>query len=251
MRSVLSRRMILGGSAALAGMMATPVWAQEDTAARYRRALVVNGNMVPPLDDKAPLPPEIVAQYRQSGITAMKVSMGGTGSTLAEILPELDAYEKAIALNPGLLTKIRTVADIDAAKRDGKVGIIFSFESEAMLEGKVENLDVFADRGVRVMQLSYNLPSPFAAGVMSPQPSQGLTPLGRELVERMNARGVSVDMSHLDERSTLGVLEATRKPVSITHAGCKAVWDNPRNKSDLVLKKVADHGGVVGSFELS
>jgi len=247
----IDRRALLAGGAGLAAMAARPVWAADDLKARYRKALVINGNLVPPLDDEKPLPPEAVADYRRSGLTAMKVSMGGTGVSKAQVLEELNAYDRAIALNPDLLTRIRTVADIDAAKAAGRIGIIYSFESEVMLEGKVENLDAFADRGVRVMQLSYNLPSPFASGVMSPQPSQGLTPLGRELVARMNARGVSIDMSHLDEKSTLGVLEATRKPVAITHAGCKAVWDNPRNKSDAVLKALAGQGGVIGVFELS
>jgi len=250
MAFMLDRRSLLAGAAALLAPSAAA--SRDDALAeRFRRAMVINGNLVPPLDDEKPLPPEAVADYRRSGLTAMKVSMGGTGVSKAQMLEELGAYDRAIALNPDLLTKISTVADIDAAETTGRIGIIYSFESEVMLEGKVENLDAFAERGVRVMQLSYNLPSPFASGVMSPQPSRGLTPLGRELVARMNAKGVSIDMSHLDEKSTLGVLQATRKPASITHAGCEAVWDNPRNKSDAVLRAVARQGGVVGIFELS
>lgn len=246
----LTRRAL---AAALAATGAVPALAATETADQrfYRRALVINGNLVPTMDDKNPLPPEVVAMVRATGLTACKVSMGGSGSPYAATVPELDAYDKAIALMPDLWMQVRTVADIDRAERTGRVGIIYSFESVEMLEGKLERIDEFARRGVRVMQLSYNLPSPFASGVMSPRPSQGLTPLGRRAVARMNARGVSIDISHLDEASTLGVFEASKKPVAVTHAGCAAIHANPRHKSDAVLKRLADQGGVIGVFELS
>jgi membrane dipeptidase len=102
------------------------------------------------------------------------------------------------------------------------------------------------------MGLSYNKQTPFASGVMVPQAqSTGLTPLGREAVQRMNARGVTVDVSHSDELSSLGALEASNKPIAITHAGCAAVHTHQRNKSDKLLRALADKGGVIGIFDLS
>jgi membrane dipeptidase len=91
----------------------------------------------------------------------------------------------------------------------------------------------------------------FASGVLSPQPSAGLTALGRDAVHRMNALGVSLDLSHCDEASTLAALAASSKPALITHAGCDAVHAHPRNKSDAVLRAMADKGGVVGIYDLS
>ena len=246
-----NRRSLLAGAAAFAA--AGPAFAAEDaTSAFFRRAMVINGNLVPNImDDRERLSPETVALVKSTGLTACKVSMGGSGSPYAATIAELGAYDKAIALMPELWMQIRTVRDLDTAERTGRCGIIYSFESIEMHEGKLERIEEFAGRGVRVMQLSYNLPSPFASGVMSPQPSQGLTDLGRPAVAKMNQLGVSIDISHLDEQSTFGVFEASKKPVAVTHAGCAGVHVNPRNKSDALLKKLADQGGVIGIFELS
>lgn len=77
--------------------------------------------------------------------------------------------------------QVKSAADIAEAKRLDKLGVIYSFEGVEMLRGSVEAIDVFAKRGVKVMQLSYNLPSPFGAGVLV-NPPTGLTDLGRAAV---------------------------------------------------------------------
>jgi len=200
----LDRRTLGLGAAALA--LAGPAAAAPESREQrfFRRAMVINGNLVPVMDDKNRLPDPMIELVRSTGLTACKVSMGGSGSTFAATIEELNAYDRAIALMPDLFMQVRTARDLDACERGGKVGIIYSFESIEMHEGKLERIAEFAGRGVRVMQLSYNLPSPFASGVMSPQPSQGLTELGRRAVAQMNRLGVSIDISHLDERSTFG-----------------------------------------------
>lgn len=250
----LARRQIVLGGLAAAGLISAPAFAasiEEREAAFFRHALVINGNLVPPLDDKNRLPEEVVAEFRASGLSALKVSMGGSGSSYADTVEELAAYDRAIALMPDLLMQVRSVADIDLCKRTNRIGIIYSFESVEMHEGRPERVAEFANRGVKVMQLSYNLPSQWASGVMSPAPSHGLTDLGRQAVASMNLNRVAIDIAHADDKSSLDIMAASRRPVSITHAGCKAVHDNPRNKTDAVLKRLADQGGVVGIFELS
>ena len=177
------------------------------------------------------------------------MTFGGSTGGYEATDTDITAFDRAIARSDGLYMKINSAADLHTAKRTGRVGIIFSFESAEMLEGKLDNIDHFAGRGVKVMQLGYNLVSPFASGVMAPQ-STGLTPLGREAVARMNQLGVTLDLSHADARSTLEATAASRKPVLITHAGCAAVYQHPRNKTDEVLRAVAASGGVVGIYEL-
>lgn len=253
MTMTMDRRKMLalgfaGGAAALAG----PALAKASRGeALWRRSLVIDGNLAPPIDPEKPLTAEEGAAVLASGLTALKASIGGPNGSHAETLEHLDAYDRALALNPTLFTQVRTLADFDRARREKRVGIIYSFESVEMLEGRIDRIDEFARRGVRAMQLNYNGPSAFASGVMSPQPSAGLTPLGREAVARMNAAGVSIDISHSDDRSSADIMAASTKPVSITHAGCAAIHTHPRNKSDAVLKAVADQGGVVGLYNLS
>jgi membrane dipeptidase len=217
----------------------------------YRRAMVIDGNLVAPLDDQAPLPKADADAVRASGLTALKMTIGGSTGGFAATNEDIAAFDKAIAMSEGLYIKINSAADLTTAKRTGKVGVIFSFESAEMLEGKVDNIDHFAALGVKVMQLGYNLVSPFASGVMAAQPSPGLTPLGREAVARMNRLGVTLDLSHADARSTLQAVAASRRPVLITHAGCAAIHAHPRNKADEELRAVARSGGVVGIYELA
>ncbi len=216
----------------------------------YRQALVVDGNCMLPLEEDGSLTPESIGMIRGSGLTAIKASIGGFDAPFAEANKEIAAYERCIADHPDLLMQIKTADDLATAKATGRLGVIFSFEEVALFEEKLERFDLFADKGVRVMQLSYNLPSPFASGVLSAQPSEGLTALGREALARMEAKGVTLDLSHADAPSTLEALEVATKPVLITHAGCMAVHAHPRHKSDDELRRLAHNGGVVGVYNL-
>jgi membrane dipeptidase len=248
---MIDRRLFLQGLAALAACARAARPAVDEAAALVRRAIVIDGNLVPPLDDEHAPPPEVVRAVRASGLTAAKVTIGGSGGSYADTRAELDATTQAIARSAGLYQRILRAGDLAAAKRSGALGVIYSFEAVEMLEGSVDRIEELADLGVRVMQLSYNTASPFAAGVLAPQPSAGLTALGRAAVARMNAVGVTLDLSHADEASTLAALEASTRPAVISHAGCAAVHAHPRNKSDTVLRALAARGGVVGIYELS
>jgi len=258
MTLMTDRRTLLAGAAALAftprlaaAAQTAPGTADDAIARLYRSAMVINGNLVGPFDDAAALDAATAAQVHASGLTAFKLTIGGSSGGFDATSAEIAAIEKAISLSPDVYMKIGRFEDFAVAKRTNRVGVIFSFEAADMLDGKVDNIDQFSGLGVRVMQLSYNTVSPFASGVMAAQPSAGLTPLGHEAIARMNAQGVTLDLSHADESSTLQATAASARPVAITHAGCAAVHAHPRNKSDAVLRAVADKGGVVGIYELS
>lgn len=224
---------------------------ENPAAALYRRAIVIDGNMAAPVNSAAHLDAPTSAQVRASGLTAIKMTLGGSGSqNKAATDAELADLNKGIAVNRDLFMKIGSAKDFAVAKKTGLTGIIFSFEAGEMLEGRLENIDHFRTAGVLVMGLSYNLVTPFASGVLVPH-STGLTPLGREAVHRMNRLGVTLDVSHSDETSSLDALAASAKPVLITHAGCAAVHPHPRNKSDALLRALAQKGGVMGVYELS
>ena len=247
----MDRRMFMGAGLALAASPSFAARRESVAAGLVRRTTVIDGNLVVPLDSDKPVDRDTAAQIRASGLSVMKLTLGGPGTeTMAETLEDIAAIEQAIAHDPRLLMKVTTIADFARAKASGRLGIIFSFEAGEMLEGKLASIDTFAAKGVKVMGLSYNRDTPFASGVMS-KVSGGLTPLGREAVARMNALRVTVDVSHSDEPSSLAAVEASSKPVAITHAGCAAIRPHPRNKSDALMRALADKGGVIGIYELS
>ncbi|WGM40841.1 membrane dipeptidase [Caulobacter sp. NIBR1757] len=251
----MHRRQFLAGSVTAAAFAALPSMAAEtiSPAARrlYRDAIVIDGNLVAPLDPTAPLDAVTRAQVKASGLSAFKMTLGGPGSqTKAETTEECGLIDKAIGLNSDLFTRVRKIGDIAAAKTGGKVGLIASFEAGEMLEGQVESIDHFRALDVLVMGLSYNLTTPFGSGVMS-KAATGLTDLGRQAIDRMNRLGVTLDISHSDETTGFAAIEASRRPVLVTHAGSGAIRPHPRNKSNRLMKALADRGGVIGIFDLS
>ncbi|MBS0578837.1 MAG: membrane dipeptidase [Proteobacteria bacterium] len=217
--------------------------------ALYNEALVLDCNSGPPMSDSLPLSAADLELVRGSGVTALKWSLGGINSGFRDTVAEIALVQRLIEVHPDYFLQVRIAADLERAKREQKLGLILSFESAEMFEGKLDSIDLFRNLGVRVMQLSYNRRSPFAAGVMEPQ-GGGLTPLGREAVARMNKVGVAIDVSHANPATTADVLAASAVPVVMTHAGSAAVHPHPRNKSDEQLRALAAKGGVVGIFNL-
>lgn len=241
-----TRRIFLG---AAASSLALGVGVRFAAASTGR--FVINGNLMLPIDPENPLDAETRAVVKASGLTAAKLTLGGPGTeTRAEAAQSIADVDKAVALNPDLFMKIAGVADFARAKASGRLGIIYSFEASEMLEGDLGAIDQFRAAGVLVMGLSYNRTTPFASGTMS-SPSTGLTALGAQAVARMNAKGVAIDVSHSDEASSLGAIAASKAPVLITHAGASAVHAHPRNKSDRLMRAMAERGGVIGIYELS
>src|SRR3546814_9557842 len=82
---------------------------------------------------------------------------------------------------------------------------------------------------------------------MAPQ-NRGLSPFGREVIERLNANHIMVDLSHSGERTCLEAAAHSSRPISINHTGCRALVDLPRNKTDEELRLVASKGGFVGIY---
>jgi membrane dipeptidase len=217
--------------------------------ALYERAIVFDANSGPPGQDTFPLPEAMLALSRDSGVTATKTTMGGINSNFQDTVDELAWYQRAIEAHPDVFMQVRVASDFAKAKREKKLGILFSFESADMFEGKIERILIFRNLGVRVMQLSYNKHTPWASGVME-NPPTGLTAEGRKAVAKMNEVGVAVDISHASPPSYADTLAASTKPVLVTHTGCMAIHPHPRNKTDAQLRAAADKGGVIGIYDL-
>jgi membrane dipeptidase len=248
----------LAGGALLAGLQpfipaisASAAEPAVSDAARslYNRSLVLDCNSSPPVPERLPLSQADLDLVRGSGIDVIKLSLGGINDDFAHTVGSIAQVQQLIELHGEYFTAVRNAADMARAQRERKLGIILSFESAEMLSGQLAALELFRNLGVRVMQLSYNRTSPFAAGVMEPT-AGGLTPLGREAVREMNRLGIALDLSHASPATTVDALALSAEPVVMTHAGCAAVHAHPRNKTDEQLRALAAKGGVVGIYDL-
>jgi len=197
-----------------------------------------------------PLDAEDLADVRASGLTAVNLTVGSVGSYARDYDGAIEGiahWDKEIATHPDTLMKFSRIGDLAEAKRSRRLAIIYGFQDATPFGENLDRLDTFADLGVRIVQLTYNRRNLVGDGCLEPADA-GLSLFGRELVERMNAREVLVDLSHCGHRTTDEAIEISKKSVAITHAGCAAVSDLPRNKTDATLRKLADRGGVVGIY---
>jgi membrane dipeptidase len=248
---------VLMASAAAATLMPSPLGGEDTTtsispaaADLYRRTLILDCNSAPPAGEGTlPLPQSALDLARNSGVNVIKLSLGGINDDFETTVKQIADVEKGLEVHREYFTQVRVPADFERAKRENKLGVIFSFESADMLGEKLDRFELFRNFGVRVMQFSYNKKSPFGAGVMEPS-GGGLTTLGREAAQKMNALGIAIDLSHANSQTTADAIAVSSRPVIVTHSGCSAIHAHPRNKTDQQLKALAEKGGVVGIYDL-
>jgi membrane dipeptidase len=145
----------------------------------------------------------------------------------------------------GDMIVVRTVADIDEAHRTGRVGLVFGLEAATPIENEIDRLDVLYGLGLRQIGIAYSDANALGSG-LSETTDGGLTDFGRRAVTRMNRLGLAIDLSHSSDRTALDTCFHSERPVLITHAGARAIWDTARMKPDDVLRAVAQTGGVIG-----
>jgi len=161
---------------------------------------------------------------------------------------QIDVLHDAVARSGGGLRLVRTAADIEAAQRDGAVSALLGIEGAHALEGKLENLDAFAKRGLRylgILHFSANEAGAPAYG-RGADPYAGLTPWGRELIDRCEAHDVIVDLAHINKPGFIEACELATKPPIISHTGVLGAFEHWRNVDDTQLRAVAEKGGCVG-----
>ena len=224
--------------------------------AKPHRRLIVNalGGLDDPnieSDSLVPrLTPRVLAEAHASGLSAVNATLGyvsGDEDPFEASVRDIAATDALVREHSRDVRKVLTAADIERSRDDGRIGLIYGFQNGAMLGDDATRVDVFANLGVRVFQLTYNPANPLGDGSMAPL-NRGLTPFGREAVARINAARCMVDLSHSGERTCLDAAMASSAPVSINHTGCRALADLPRNKTDAELRLVAERGGFVGIY---
>jgi membrane dipeptidase len=140
---------------------------------------------------------------------------------------------------------VRTVADIDQAHRSGRVGLVFGLEAATPIENEIDRLDVLYGLGLRQIGIAYSDANALGSGLAEASDG-GLTAFGRRALTRMNQLGLAIDVSHSSDHTALDVCRHSDRPVFLTHAGARAIWDTARMKPDDVLRAVAGTGGVIG-----
>jgi len=158
------------------------------------------------------------------------------------------AFGTTMSENSALIAPTADSAGIAANEKAGKMSGLLTFEDGRAIDGKLENLKKYYDRGIRLISLTWNTENCFGfpnsrdPAVME----KGLKPFGKEAVEYMNELGVIVDVSHLSDGGFDDICAIAKKPFVASHSSCRELSPHPRNLTDDMLRHLAGKGGIAG-----
>jgi membrane dipeptidase len=154
-----------------------------------------------------------------------------------------------VADNPERLALALTVSDIERIHAEKRIAVLIGFQNAYGLGTDLTLVDRYVDEGVRVFAFNHAGNNAFAdssrPAVPFDEPNGGLSPLGRAAVQRLNERGVVIDVSQLTPRGVMQTLELSRAPVIASHSAVRALIDETRNLTDAELDAIAAKDGVV------
>ena len=156
-----------------------------------------------------------------------------------------DKIEAIVEQNKAYLSIARTPADLLADKQQGRKSIMLGIENGLALNGRLENLLHFVQRGIVYMTLCHNGDNDICDSARGSNTHGGVSEFGRQVIREMNRLGVMVDLSHAAEKSFYDALDISQYPIVCSHSSCRALCDHPRNLTDEQMRALAAKGGVM------
>jgi membrane dipeptidase len=167
------------------------------------------------------------------------------GTALSQTLEQIELVKTMIDSYPETFAAATTVADIEAARKAGKIASLIGVEGGHCIEDSLENLRRLKKLGAGYMTLTHSDTLKWADAATDAEKHDGLTPFGEEVVREMNKLAMLVDLSHVSDATMRDALRVTKAPVIYSHSSARAIAPHPRNVPDDILKLVKENGGVV------
>ena len=186
-----------------------------------------------------------VTELAAGGVNATNITVPSFEDDWPETCQNISRWLERCAADDSPWILIESAADFARTGHDGSVGIVMGWQNMRPIGDSLDRIGFFHKLGVRIMQPTYNYRNMMGNGCLEPD-DEGLSQLGRDAVHIMNELGIAIDLSHVGERTTRDVIDTSEQPVLVTHANAHALAPLPRNKSDVVIKAVAEKGGIIG-----
>ncbi|MET7478493.1 dipeptidase [Streptomyces sp. NPDC005648] len=188
-----------------------------------------------------------IPRLREGGVGAQYWSVY-VPSDLPDAVPatleQIDCVRRLLARHPADLAPAHTAADMESARREGRIASLMGAEGGHSIANSLGTLRGLHALGVRYMTLTHNDNVDWADSATDEPGVGGLSAFGREVVREMNRLGMLVDLSHVAATTMRDALDATSAPVIFSHSSSRAVCDHPRNIPDDVLERLPGNGGV-------
>ena len=169
----------------------------------------------------------------------------GTGRAAAQVFEQIAVVKEIVRRHPQTFALCTTAAEVETARRDGKIASLIGMEGGHAIENSLALLRKFREAGAAYMTLTHSATLDWADSATDEPKSDGLSPFGEEVVREMNRLGMLVDLSHVSPATMHDALDISTAPVIFSHSSAKAVADHPRNVPDDVLARLPENGGVV------
>jgi len=163
-------------------------------------------------------------------------------NTVQSALEQLSKYEEIYKQFTEDVYQVKTAEDLSKFGQNSRIGFLTLMEGADPIE-EVDKLYEFYDRGVRVIGLAWNDKNQYASGNDT---EDGLSEEGVRLINKMNDLGITLDLSHLNEKCFWEAVELTSLIPIATHSNARAITDHPRNLRDEQLRAISERDGVIG-----
>ena len=195
-------------------------------------------------------PPEVdgrdrIDQYRDAGVRVSCETIAMPDEDARTTLKRIADYHALEVVAGARAGRVRTVQDVAQHHGAGTLGLVYGLQSADGFEGDPYLVGIFRELGVRIANLVYNGRNRLGDGCLEPE-NRGLTAFGKAIVLEMNRVGITVDLSHTGERTSLDAAAVSSAPVVFSHSNARGLSDHPRNLSDDQIRAAAVSGGVVG-----
>lgn len=155
----------------------------------------------------------------------------------------IDFFKSQIEKYGNYFSQVKTKEGL--LNEENKVKAIVSIEGGEAIEGSIDKLYEFYEKGVRLMTLTWNHKNEIGCGALSGI-TDGLTDFGKSVVKEMNNMNMFIDVSHINEKGFWDVVKTTNKPIIATHSNSFTICNHPRNLKDDQLKAIAEMNGAIG-----
>jgi len=181
-------------------------------------------------------------------VSAVNLTVISPSARLSQALVQINQVWTTVETMRDCAAIVTSVGGIEAAHRSHRVGIVLGAQNSLMFEDDLAHIAVFKRLGLRIVQPTYNEQNSFGCGApFIGERDTGITEAGRRWIEVMHDNRLLVDLSHCGHRTSRDFLAAARGPVVFSHANAYAVCPSPRNKTDDMIRRVADLGGLIGA----
>ncbi len=220
-----------------------------ETSQQRDKPLIIDGMA----EIRVTYPMNLIKEVLNSGTNVVRISLGSPlppSKAYQVVVDTYAKYERYINEHRAYLMKASCVADIDKAKQEKRLALMYYFQNATPIEENLDRINFFYDLGITSIQLTYNVRNLVGDGCMD-RTKSGLSEFGLKVIDRMNSLNMLVDLSHASMATMADGIKYSKQTVIVGHSGCKAVYDHPRNTTDENMRAVADKGGVIGMYQIN